>query len=57
MDKFAVPHRWISGAPPGHAVAEGVNQDEGRAMFYKWNPDNGVRSQEAILRSRGYGQR
>jgi hypothetical protein len=23
-------------------------------MFYRWNPDNGVRSQEAILRSRGY---
>jgi hypothetical protein len=56
MDKFAVRHRWISGAPPGHAVTEGVNEDEGRAMFHRWNPDGGVRSQEAILRSRGYNQ-
>jgi hypothetical protein len=54
MNQYAIPHRWISGSPPGHAVGEGTIDDEGRAMFYRWNPDNGVRSQEAILRSRGY---
>jgi hypothetical protein len=56
MEKFAVKHRWISGAPPGHAIEEGTNEDEGRAMFHRWNPDSGIRSQEAILRARGYGQ-
>jgi len=51
VQDYAAPFRWISGAPPGF---QEESSDEGRAMFYKWNPDSGVRSQEAILRSRGY---
>ena len=51
VQDFGAPFRWISGAPPGF---QEKSQDQGRAMFYKWNPDSGVRSQETILRSRGY---
>jgi hypothetical protein len=52
------PFRWLSGAPPGYAINQSVVQstDEGRAMFYRWNPDGGVKAggQEGILRSRAY---
>jgi hypothetical protein len=50
--EYDVPFRWISGSPPG--MPDSSNPDVGRAMFHKWNPDGGVRSQEAILRSRGF---
>jgi hypothetical protein len=54
LENFVTPFRWISGAPPGHAVGQSTTGEEGRAAFYAWNPDSGVRSQEAILRGRGY---
>lgn len=54
LENFITPFRWISGAPPGHAVNQGNTGQEGRAAFYAWNPDGGVRSQEQILRGRGY---
>lgn len=52
LAEYDIPFRWISGSPPG--IPSSNNPDEGRAMFYKWNPDSGVRSQEAILRSRAF---
>jgi hypothetical protein len=54
LENFVTPFRWISGAPPGHAVGQSTTGEEGRAAFHAWNPDSGVRSQEAILRGRGY---
>jgi len=50
---YDVPYRWISGAPPGIPPP---SEGEGRAMFFLRDPDGGVRSQESILRSRGFPQ-
>jgi hypothetical protein len=52
--EFVVPFRWISGAPPGHAVGQGLTNEVGRGSFHAWNPEGGAPSQEQILRGRGY---
>lgn len=48
-----VQNRWISGSVPGTPQND---VQGGRAMHYLWNPDpdGAPRTQEAILRGRGY---